>query len=215
MLPVSEFGQVLRGCVIVGFRAIEQDAQLADDLAGRFEGLTATGVPFGEYEARLRCGEQSLSHRFVVDQSEQLELIPRFTGIRQEGRGPTLVIRMDSAKDMTATFWVQLIGVYNGFRTSVAFSRSGESRIQAPPSGSYIVVVQSTEGYQCVKEVDLVEFTRNWQLHRATCTLDVDRFAHVVSDKDKLNHRQGEWYRAMEKEKDTFFRQLQNAGDKR
>jgi len=214
MFPVSSYGQALEGCVVSGFRTTGSEAGEVRDLKGQFHGLTGRGIPFGEYEADVRCGAGTLSRRIVVDQDKQFEAIAQFVGGVHEGRYPLLVIGLDPGGKGDAKYWLQVLGVFTDFRSSGGFdSQTGESSIAVPPTGSYVVMVLSTGGYQCALEVDLMQFTRHWIFHPATCTLDPDRYAHIVSAEDKLKHRSGEWYREMNRETELYFRQLREKAD--
>jgi hypothetical protein len=215
MMPVSPYGQPLEGCTVKGFKLVSHGAASAKELKDRFDGLAAQGIPFGEYRVSVECGDITLNQYLMVDRKKYFEVIPQFIGMSHEGSSPELVIKMDPDRKSTITYWVQVLGVYNGFRSSGEFSgQTGESRVTAPPSGSYLVLVLSAGGYQCIKQIDLVEFTRRWVFHSGSCTVEPDQFAHLVSEEDILNHRSGEWYIDMEKRWDIFFRQIRDAGEK-
>ena len=214
VVPVRPFGQLIRGCHVAGFTAHSEGSKPALDLKGHFEGMIGRDIPYGKYEMVLECGPWRQSRQITVDRSRQIEVFEGF-GTIYAGDGPFLVIGVERRHiPDDALYWVQVLSVYDGTRQTAAISRqTGEGELLVPSNGSYVFVASSNGGDQCAIEVDVVQFTRRWVLHPDTCTLDVDRFAHVVTRSDKLDHRRGGWYLEMEKEQNTFFRQLEKAAE--
>ena len=111
---------------------------------------------------------------------------------------------------LSGTWWVTLRALY-GKRTYTEeiLGETGEAEIADPDPGSYLVSVSSTSGYNCIREVDLVESTRLWTFDTASCTFHLDAFAHLVTDEDKKTRKTTNWYKQIRKSDEEFFRALE------
>lgn len=213
VLPVGPFGQPLKDCTVTGLRPYSAEAGPVRDLKDRFKGMTGRDIPYGNYELAVNCGTRRLADRIAVDRSQQLIVVAQYVGMMYEGDGPTLLVTIDPpGRGDDMVYWVELLGVYNGTHYTASINRqTSANELRVPPTGSYLVLLLSSGGYQCSREVDLVQFTRHWAFRRRDCSLDVDRFAHVVSLSDTANHRQGGWYRSMQTEQERLERTLTEA----
>jgi hypothetical protein len=125
---------------------------------------------------------------------------------------PRLAVKLDTAAPAEETWWIRLVGLYNGKTYTDRFAQGkSEATITDPDPGSYLVTVSSTKGYACVREVDLVESTNAWTFHPASCSFEFDRFAHLVQEEDKRNQKQGGWYDEMRADRDTLRRAIDEA----
>jgi hypothetical protein len=217
MVAVSSFGDPLTSCRVESFRASPAVPGMPQEYAGRFLGLTAKGIPFGRYEAFLRCSEGRLHAVIALDQSDQFEVVPRNERLIIGERGaPKLVISLDAPRPMREIWWVRLVGLYNQSNSTSEFSAStAAANFDAPDPGSYLVTIISTAGYQCIKGVELVEDTRHWVFHSSSCHFEFDRYAHQIEATDAGGQRKSVWYRQMQKDRDAFFRMLEDSGKKK
>jgi hypothetical protein len=63
----------------------------------------------------------------------------------------------------------------------------------------------------CVREIELVEFTRAWTFHPSSCSFDLDRYAHAI-ERDALGRaKPSNWGRKMEEDKQELFKALPDA----
>jgi hypothetical protein len=217
IVVVSSFGEPLNSCRVESFRPYRATSETAGEYSNRFLGLSAKGIPYGGYEAFLRCSEGPLHAVIGLDRSDQFEVIARNERVILGERGdPKLVIALDGSQPARSLWWVRLVGLYNLRNYVSEFSAATrEARLDAPDPGSYLVTVLSTDGYHCVKEVDLVEDTRRWVFHASACNFEFDRYAHGLEGTGATNHTQSDWYRQIQRDRDAFFRMLQDKGQKK
>ena len=129
---------------------------------------------------------------------------------------PKLTIKLDTPPPSDETWWIRLTGLYNGGTYTDRFAaESGEAAVTDPEPGSYLVTVLSTKGYACVREVDVVEFTKSWSFRPSGCSLGLDRFAHLVQEQDKKNQKTGPWYKDIREAQEELQRSLQEATAKK
>jgi hypothetical protein len=125
---------------------------------------------------------------------------------------PKLAVKLDTAASAEETWWIRLVGLYNGQTYTDRFAQGKrEATVTDPDPGSYLVTVSSTKGYACVREVDLAESTNTWTFHPASCSFEFDRFAHLVQEEDKRNQKQGGWNDEMRADRDTLSRAIDEA----
>lgn len=126
---------------------------------------------------------------------------------------PQLAVRMSGPKPPGETWWLTLRALYNNQSYTAEFQgETGGAHVADPDSGSYVVSVHSTTGYDCVREIDLAEPTRLWTFDPASCTFRVDEFAHVITDEDKRKPKTTDWYRQLRNRDEQLFRALDIAG---
>jgi hypothetical protein len=215
ILAVTPFGETISACVVESFEAVTGDGD--GDYKNAFQGSIAERLPLGTYDALVRCGHRQLRKRVELTRLNQIELLSQSERVLiSDHVKPVLSIKMKRPVPATETWWIRLIGIYNGLEYLEQFvGPEGKASIIEPESGSYIVAIQSTTGYSCIREVDLVEHTRQWTiLAPSTCSFELDRFAHLVQESEKKNPRQGRWYDEMRQEKELLFRGLREAADK-
>lgn len=213
MVAVDPFGRQIQGCHVREFRTVARTRGTDAGYEGRFQGLIGTHVPLGEYEARLACGGAEVRRRVVVDRSNEFEVVVI------DGRQfisdhvpPKLVVKMESSFPKNETWWIRLLGVYNGRIYTDRFSPDGRQAVIVDPDpGSYFVAVFATTGYVCVREVDFVEFTSAWTFRSAGCSFGLDRFAHIVEDEDKRWQKKGLWYQEMREDQQKLRHAIDDA----
>jgi len=217
VLAVDAFGRPLTGCRIESFRISDDRLPKPHEFANHFRGLVGLGIPYGEYEGFLRCKEGSLHTYVVVDDTNKFAVAALNEDLIVGERGnPKLAISLDGPLAEGEVWWVRLVGLYKARSYAGDFSGPrSEAVVDAPNAGSYLVTVLSTGGYECIKQVDLFEQTRRWKFHTSNCKFDLDRYANLVELPVSGNHWNTGWYREMQKEREAFFRSLQEASQKK
>ncbi len=213
LLAVGAFGAPLTSCSVEHFRSDDEHGS-PRDYADHFRGLVGLDIPAGEYEAFLRCDEDVAHKHITVERADQVAVVARKENLINGERGnPKLMIALDGAPPAGESWWVRLLGLYNEKTDSSKFS-GDHAALDAPDAGSYIVAVLSAGGYECIRQIDVFEQTRRWTFHRASCSFDLDRYAHLVDASATVNRKSG-WYLEMQKDREEFLRQLQEAADKK
>lgn len=170
ILTVGPFGQPVHGCRVDSFRTMAEENGVRRQYRGRFEGLAGTQIPLGEYEVRVTCGEAEVYRQLTVDHARQFEVVA-LSGRRMisDHIKPKLAIKLDDLAPADETWWIHLVGLYNGKAYTDCFvPGEGEAAITDPDPGSYIVRISSTKGYSCIRAVDFVESTSAWTFHPAS-----------------------------------------------
>jgi len=213
LAAVDPFGGSLTSCKVVKF-VLTDSRQGAAEYTKSFRDLTARNIPFGAYEIWLECSEGPVHAAIVVKDTDQLEVLARKGRVSAQEGNQHLNVSID--RHTGSTWWVRLVGVYNQQNYIGAFSAStSEALLNVPDPGTYLVIVHSASGYECTKEVDLVEETRHWAFHPSTCTFDFDRFAHGFQRNRDRDHHSSEWYQQVQKDREKFFLELERAGTKK
>lgn len=217
ILATGSFGEPLNSCRVESFRSIPGPNVESRDYADHFVSLTGRGVPAGNYDAFVRCKEGRLYSAVAVRSTSAIAVISRNERAILGERGmQTLVVRMESPPAADAHWWARLVGLYNQENYVAEFSpATGVATFDAPDPGTYLVTVLSTGGYECVAEVDLFEGTRQWGLRRSNCTFTFDRYAHLVSAADSADHRNGAWFKRMQRDREKLFDELDAASRKK
>ena len=213
ILVVGPFGEPVQSCRVDGFLTAAEKGGAQPQYSDRFRGLSGKPIPLGEYEVRVACGEVEISKRLTVDHANQFEVVA-LSGrhMISDHVKPKLTVKLDTSAPVGETWWIRLVGLYNGKTYTDRFAQGeSEAAISDPDPGSYLVTVSSTKGYACVRQVDFVESTNAWTFHPDNCSFDFDRFAHLVQEEDKLNQKQGGWYEEMRTERDKLRRAIDEA----
>jgi hypothetical protein len=216
LLAIGANDRASSGCRVDRFTRIEEPSQDGLDYKDHFRALIGHGIPLGQYHAWIFCNEGRFYQRIDLDRPEQ------FTVLSSTGRvlvsdhvKPKLSIRLVDPPPANETWWVRLAGLYSERIYIDRFEPfSGEATLFDPEPGKYTVVVLSSNGYACTREVEFIEFTRKWVFHPAACSFDFDRFAHLVERDDSHHLRPSRWSEDMRREKEELFRQLKVAADK-
>jgi hypothetical protein len=107
-------------------------------------------------------------------------------------------VRVDT--ELEGLWWIRVIGLYNNTDVSVRFDNStGKAAVPPLDSGSYQVIIASSDGFRCTQEVDVWHTTKQWIVSPSTCTFHLDEWAHVVTPEEKANGRRGPWYDSIER----------------
>jgi hypothetical protein len=135
--------------------------------------------------------------------------------MRSDHVPPHLAIRLMNPPPQAEEWWLTLRALYTERSDTVEFEGDNkEAGIADPDPGSYVVSVLSSTGYSCLREIDLVEFTRQWTFNPATCEFQVDAFAHIVTDEDKRALKTTSWYQQLRKNNEELWRALEKAAAK-
>lgn len=211
MAAIGQFGEPLTECRVESFLLIGTTARHVNDYKDRFRGLVASDLPNGKYDADIVCREGRVGQYVTVSDFDRFEVLSVNRRLsRSDHVIPHLVIHMNSPRPQSETWWLNLQAVYRKSSDTVKFqSDTGEAIISDPEPGSYVVSVLSSTGYNCLREVDLVERTRLWTFDPADCAFQVDAFAHVVTDEDKRQLKTTSWYQQLRKREEEFWRALE------
>ena len=212
MVAIGAFGEPFTECRVESFRSTKTKAKRANDYKERFRGLAANALPNGEYTADISCREARIGTYVTVSDSHRFEVVSENRRIIRSHPIAHLVIRMNSPLPTGETWWLALRALYGRRSDTVQFqSDTAETNIADPDPGSYVVSVLSSTGYNCLREIDLVERTSLWTFDPAACTFHVDEFAHVVTEEDKRNLKKTDWYQRLRKSEEELFRALERA----
>ena len=172
MVAVGAFGEPLSECRVESFQSTATQAKYANDYKDRFRGLAASDLPDGDYRVNIGCREARIGAYVKVSNVDRFEVISDNRRIMRSGHlTPHLVVRMDDPRPPGETWWLTLRALYNKRSDTVEFQRdTGEATVADPDPGSYVVSVLSSAGYNCLREIDLVERTRFWTLDPTSCT---------------------------------------------
>jgi hypothetical protein len=216
IVVVSPFGRTIDECRMVSFKTAERQTSNQQEHKAAFSGMTGRSLPLGVYDSTIQCGDVELHKQILLTAPNQVEMVVQKDRLFiSDHLKPHLTIRLRQSLPSTEAWWVRLVGLYSDANYAGQFMwPTAEASIFDPDSGSYLVVVQSSTGYVCTKEIDLAQQTRIWSFEPKECSFEVDRFAHIVEESDKRNSRTGPWYRAMQEERDKFFRSLKEATTK-
>jgi hypothetical protein len=214
ILPVGAFGQMIGGCQVKSILITHNPGE-SRDYASQFQGLTGQ-IPLGEYEITLRCGAEEIHKLIAVTHSEQFELISTSERLLISDQvKPKLSVKLAHLPLPRETWWVRMIGLYSGDMHVSGFDhQTGIADFTDPEPGSYLVSIGSTSGYTCCREIDLVESTRSWIFDRATCSFQLDQFAHLVEESNKGGKKRGGWYEEMRQRRAALVRSLRGAAEK-
>ncbi|HEX5227859.1 MAG TPA: hypothetical protein VFW44_09120 [Bryobacteraceae bacterium] len=117
---------------------------------------------------------------------------------------------MKSAPPKGETWWVTAQAMYAERVDTAEFQEgTGKAGIIDPDPGSFLVSVLSSVGYRCIQEIDMVEYTRHWTFDPATCTFQLDAFAHVVTDVDKREKKTTDWYLKMRRQREEIHNAME------
>jgi hypothetical protein len=216
ILAVGSFGQQIQGCQVDSFRTVAEKDSSRPQYSDLFRGLKGN-VPLGEYDVIVACGEAEIYRQLTVDHANQFEVFA-LSGRRMisDHIKSKLAVKLDAPASADETWWIRLAGVYNGKTYTDRFAPDkGEALITDPEPGSYVVTIASTKGYSCMREIDFVESTNAWTFHAFNCSFDLDRFAHLVRDEDKRNHKQAGWYDEMRADREALRHAIDEALQKK
>jgi hypothetical protein len=210
---VGAFGEPLTECRVDSFRSSTGAAGEPREYKNSFQGIVASDLPDGEYEAVIHCQGARLQKSVKINYSSRFEVVTQYRRImRSDHVIPHLAVHMSVAIPPGETWWLTLRAVYDDRTYTTKFqNETGAASVADPDPGSYVVSVHSTAGYDCLREIDLAEPTRLWKFHPAACKFHVDQFAHVVTDEDKREHKTTDWYRQLQKRDEELFRELEDA----
>jgi len=180
-------------------------AKHANEYKERFRGLAASDLPDGEYIADIKCREARIGQNVQVSGFHPFEVVSEYRRLGRSDPPPSLLIRMNSPHPQGETWWLTLRALYRKRSDTVEF-RGDTAAIIDPDTGSYVVNVQSSAEYNCLREIDLADHTRLWTFDPAACAFEVDAFAHVVTDEDKRELKNTSWYRQLRKSEEEFWR---------
>jgi hypothetical protein len=217
MLPVTAFGRPIEGCTVKSATVKEASDGQPKDFAARFRGLVASDIPAGKYEVLIGCpgSRLELYKRVTVDPIEgyeQMQIVARFERTMRSDPPPSLAIALKTPPRAGETWWIRMVGLYNGREYINWFQKDGTTGITDPDPGSYFVEIWSSGGYRCLRQIDFVEPTKRWTLDASTRTFELDRWAHLVGDADASGT--GPWYDQMRQEQDELWRALEKAAEK-
>ncbi len=215
MAPVGPFGEHLTDCFVGSFRFVAGGE--SREYKGNFRGLRASGLPYGDYEALVQCREMNVRSNVRLDRPDEFEVISLGGRIaRSDHTQPRLVVQMRNGTTSDDAWWITLTRLYGNGRYEAKFDRDLESaQVSNPEPGTYLVGVLSSGGYECLREIDLVEFTRGWTFDSHTYSFSFDKFAHVVTEADRRDRKQGPWYQEMRKNNEDLWHALEEAPDAR
>lgn len=215
LLPIDAFGKTMSNCRIDSLRRSDPPNSDSAEPTASFEDLSALQLPLGTYEVVILCKGESLRQTVTFDHPDQLILVIRRERVAiSDHTKPKLSIKITNLRKEGHTWWVSLVGLYTNQKYVSRFSMSSRiAEIIDPEPGSYLVTVRSTEGYSCLHQVDLVEFTRNWEVDPNTCDFRVDQFAHLV-EAGKQTPGIGPWYDEMRRQKQELFENLLKATER-
>src|SRR5271165_2342232 len=209
MVAMGQFGEPLTECRVESFEYRGTGAKHLKDYKDRFRGLAASDVPDGEYRVDISCRGARAFGEVKVSNLDRFEVVSEYRRLTRSDPPPHLAVRMDSPHPQGETWWLTLRALYRKRNDTVEFHReTGDAYITDPDPGSYLVSVLSSTGYNCLREIDLVERTRLWTFDPAACALHVDAFAHVVADEDKRALKTTSWYQQLRKSEEEFWRAL-------
>jgi hypothetical protein len=118
------------------------------DLAARFKGNTALGVPFGIYKLRVYTrGFWSAEREVRVFQPEVWVVIQLEIGMTRREGGLRTFELSGSVKNMTyesEPIWLRLAGVHSGVTLDARVSTLGDFKMAGIPQGLYVLV--TTQG---------------------------------------------------------------------
>jgi hypothetical protein len=213
ILAVSSVGESRRECHVDRFVPVETNSLEQRNYNTSFAGLVGSNLPNGRFDVTIMCSEGALHATVVIDRARQLAVASQIDRHMLGERGNVAItIRMDPPSTDMSNWWVQMIGLYNRLTYTGQFSP--DAVMYDPEPGSYVVLVRSTSGYECLREVDFVEHTRSWAFHPATCSFEFDPFAHLVTDEDRKTRKRSPWYIEMRKRNEEFFKTLERSADK-
>lgn len=212
LAPIGPFGEHLTGCYVEGFRFVASPGHEWIEYRDHFHGLSASGLPYGEYEASVQCREMKVYSAVKLHLPGQFEVISLGGRITRSDHKPSsLVIQMPAAPTGGDLWWVVLSRLYGNGLYVGQFEHLQSAQVGDPEPGSYLVTVLSSGGYECVKEIDLTEFTRVWTFNSSACSFTPDKFAHVVTDEDRRDGKRGAWYQEMRRSNEDLWRALEKA----
>lgn len=188
---VGAFGEPVAGCSLSEFRGLYKSFS-ADRV--RFRDLWAT-APLGSYEVTISCQGREIHKNIEVTGNNQYESI-WLDGRKLIADHTKSQLRISMGRDDSSIWWVRLLSLYGSSNYLAHFDNGdGEATITEPFPGSYLIIVFSNKGRACTAEIDFVEFTRSWHVDPDKCLFTLDRFAHLVQQRDKDLGKQTPWYR--------------------
>lgn len=211
MIAVGAFGEASRGCKVSHFRSsVNPSGRVSADYADHFVGMLGRGLPLGNYDAEVMCIDRKIERPVLISQEQAFAVVSaserRLIGDHTK---PQLTVRLEGATKADESMWMRLIGLYNNETYSDQFvGKPRVARVTVPEPGSYLVTIMASTGPVCIREIDLVEFTRNWVVRPADCSFDLDKFAHLVGREDKSNQKRSGWYEEMRAFWNEFMRGL-------
>ncbi|MBV9267740.1 MAG: hypothetical protein JO061_16345 [Acidobacteriaceae bacterium] len=216
LLTVGPFGLPVDGCQLEKFQSVGKE-NTPGHYSERFHGLSGNGIPLGEYDVRVKCGHSEIYKTVRLQHSGQFEVLTLTDRLLVADHvKSSLVVTLASQPADSHVWWTRLMGLYNGeIYTDVFANGAREASIVDPDPGSYVVAVMSTNGYVCSHQIDFVEFTRKWTFRPATCTFELDHFAHLVEESDRRDRKQRGWYAEMQAERKTVGRAIEDAAGRR
>lgn len=211
IVPIGPFGQPLRNCVVEAFLATTTLGGGRQEFTHKFHGLNGEGIPQGEYEASVRCDDSVLHERTVLHSTDQLVLVVRRERIMiSDPVKPKLVITLQHMANSAETWRIEFFGLYNGIRYISRFDpNSSKASVIEPETGSYFVSVESSKGYSCGRQIDLMEFTRQWGFDPSTCSFHLDKYAHLVGKTEAKGTDR--WYQEMRLQVRQLLQTLRDA----
>jgi hypothetical protein len=211
--PIGAFGEELTQCRVDSFRLSGTKSRIRGEYKDSFHGLVANDLPNGKYEVVIRCREARIDTTVNVSELHRFEVVSenrRF--LRSDHVIPQLVIRITGSQPRHEMWWITLRALYDErLYTSEFRSKAAEARVLDPEPGSYLVSVLSAAGYDCTREIDLVESTRLWTFDPAACAFNLDEFANLVTDEDRHSLKGTGWYQQLRKNDEDLFRALGGA----
>jgi len=216
IIPITPFGETIDSCTLRSFSKFDQSTNQTVDYKGVFTGMRGDRLDLGNYKVSIVCGRRETRKEIALTHSTQIELLcPRDRLLIAEHNKPVLSVTMKQATSEAENWWIRMHGEYSGIDYVEPFvGVPPHANIIEPESGSYVVTMQSTGGYSCIKEIDLMEQTRQWSFDAAACSLVTDKFARPVQPGEKRNPRQGPWFEEMRRERERLFRALEEAAGK-
>jgi hypothetical protein len=213
VVATDEFGAPLSGCLVKTFRGEASGTRPPINYEKSFRGLAAEGVPPGEYELAIHCLEGDIQQHLTLLASNQVEIIAQSGRLFRSDHVKTgLSVNLLSLSQAGETWWIRMIGMYNGRAYTAAFTGTpAGARVMDPEPGRYLVLVQSDRGKLCSQQLDFLEFTRQWTLDSRQCTFHVDRFAHIVERAPSSDGSRDHWYDEMKDYKRELLRTLRQA----
>jgi hypothetical protein len=209
---IGGFGEPLTGCRVESFRLVDPASSTRQDYKDHFRGLTARDLPVGEYDVDIGCREARIGTQMNISAGVGFGVASENRRITRSDPPPHLVIRINEHWPSGETWWITMRALYQHRSYTVEFqSETGEAHINDPDPGSFVVNVLSSTGYNCLREIDLVERTRLWTFDPSACAFHVDAYAHVVTDEDKRARKTTSWYQQLRKNEDEFWHALEKA----
>ena len=182
---IGAFGKARSECHVVSFRNL--DELLPDggyrDFVSRFNRLEGVGIPYGRYEAFVKC-----AHGVQGIRELQVSL-PRSFGIiatnerkfRQHDIKPDLRIETAGKLPVNEVWWIRILGMFDTSDLTVDFSpNTGVAVLYDPKPGRYILMVHSDKGYYCSKLIDVLDAPRRWLFDTQACSFQFDDKAILV-----------------------------------